>query len=523
MVVRGGPTLFWLYHSERAGHFMDLGLMWSQSRQVDDLPQVRNAPALDAAIVHLQAAASWQPDIAYTYRMLGQSYAARHDWIHAAKAFEQAARLAPRNPLAKWEAGLVYEQMWYALIGATTDTLTGTLAQGQLHLPPEFDRAALCNKVTRNCPIGQIDIIQSYAGFTEGSSKVRFLILTPPVSIGYSLLIPQDRPALRFLLGRDPAVAGPAVNATYHVWIETGSRKPQEVYSRVVTAATLKSGWVADQVDLGGWVGEVVTLRLGITLDAPTPSTGTGYGWGDIALTTTDAGRLAVLAPEARVRAEWHAAGFDTSSFLNNGDTAFQQAQFTSAFAWYKRILTTQGHIPYDVLFRSAIAASLADSPEAAALQARVHDHDGTFGVHVLKDDISIDGAQLYWLTPVNSKITYGTSLTYGAGPTTFGYFWGVGQGALLLSVEQEGHYHVTMRVQQGIPPPVEMALGIDGQQRQQVSLQRGDNSWETVTMAVNLKAGLHTINIWFLNEGFVGGRSRSAVLESIKILKDRS
>src|SRR5262245_36942882 len=105
------PSVAWIYHVQRAGRLLEIGLEWPTLHQADSLPQVRDNSALSAANTHIEAAIEWAPERDYAYRLLGQIAAARHQWQSAADAYREAAVRAPGNPLPWWEASLMYEQL----------------------------------------------------------------------------------------------------------------------------------------------------------------------------------------------------------------------------------------------------------------------------------------------------------------------------------------------------------------------------------------------------------------------------
>ncbi len=106
------PTLLWMYHIERAGRLMTVGLEWPDPRQVDSLPVAHDDQLLAQALAQLVLAQRWRPTHPHTYRLSAQIYAARAEWAQAVIMLEQASALAPDNPLLGWELSLVYEQQW---------------------------------------------------------------------------------------------------------------------------------------------------------------------------------------------------------------------------------------------------------------------------------------------------------------------------------------------------------------------------------------------------------------------------
>ncbi len=508
------PTWLWWYHSELAGHFMGAGLEWSQNRQVDDLPQLRNELALRSGIAHLNTAIYWRPKSAFTYRMLGESYAAQHDWPHAVQAFEHARTLAPTNPLAEWEAGLVYEQMWYALVNAPTDELVGTFAQAHVEVPTGVSRETICGTLATNCPIGQTAVTQPYAGFREASNKAHFLLVAAQARVAYSLLIPPERPVLRFLLGRDPfsGVRSP-VTTTYHIWLETAGGTPKEVYTRQLAASTIKGGWVGDTADLHSWAGHVVTLTLGITLEASAPLPQLGYGWGDIALTTQEAALFAASAPEAHTRAAWSSAGLTAASMMSVADNELEAAHPAIASEWYDRAKAGGVKQTGSIAFRSAIAAVASGQRFPSDLDPLL------LSTHLLTEDVYIQARTLQWMIMEPSwHVNYGDPLAKfpGSDPEMGVLHWD-GSAVTAVEVLAAGTYHITIRGQHLSPAPIQFRLEHNLRPVMSFAFVDGDKSWQEVGTDVYFEPGLHVIGIRFMNDGVINGVDRDLVLDWIR------
>jgi hypothetical protein len=169
----------------------------------------------------------------------------------------------------------------------------------------------------------------------------------------------------------------------------------------------------------------------------------------------------------------------------------------------------------FDFLFRETIAAIRSQDADVPALLAELSKRDNSF--HFFSTDYlpKIDGVAFRWMDQIGDEVTYGTPLT-NDGTGTAGFLWWTGQATAVLSVERDGNYIISARVRHGDPPPVEMALGIDGKQLEVLSLMRGDNSWETVHLPVSLKKGFHTIDVWYSNDEIVNGKDRNAAVSWI-------
>lgn len=225
-------------------------------------------------------------------------------------------------------------------------------------------------------------------------------------------------------------------------------------------------------------------------------------------------------APQAcydSMQQAWRAAGVDPGQFITRGDQAWRQRAYDAAFRWYTRATPDPAAMPFDLLFRSAIAASLGGSARAPALLAAVQERDRSFEIPTLGDAARIEGADFRWATPISPTLTYGSPLSYLT-DGSFGALWWSGEALAMLSVEQPGRYLIRANLRHSQPPPVEMAIGVDGRQAQAAALGRGDNSWQTITVPITLSRGLHTINLWFLNNAVVDGKDRDAVVEWVEI-----
>lgn len=214
-------------------------------------------------------------------------------------------------------------------------------------------------------------------------------------------------------------------------------------------------------------------------------------------------------------------AGLDSIQFLLVADSFLQDGEFAIANRNYKRALMS-GEIQdvhqqaFGVIFAETIAAVMSHDPETPEFLAAARQKDPTFEVYTVTNTLHLNGAQLRWMTPIDPPtITFGTSLNYPYSGTN-GIFWWTGQAAALISVEQSGVYTLSVNALHHVPPPVKIAIGIDGVQLKFASLARGDNSWETLTLPIRLHQGFHIINIWYLNNAKVGDQDRDGIIEWI-------
>ncbi len=232
-------------------------------------------------------------------------------------------------------------------------------------------------------------------------------------------------------------------------------------------------------------------------------------------------GEAAARCPAAT--AEWQAGGLSSARALALGDEALGQSRMLEALVWYERYQwfadsdAEAPPLPFDLVFRIAVAAAQVQSPDARRLLAEVRERDTTFQVYSVQASARIDGTAFRWMNPIGDQVTYGTPLSNG-GSGSAGFFWWAGQATAVISVEQDGDYILRMRLRHSDPPPVEMALGVDGKRLEPITLSQGNNSWETVSLPVTLAAGYHTVDIWYLNNAIVNGKDRDGAVEWVTI-----
>ncbi len=115
LTYRVTPLVLWAYHMHHANQFAAAGLIWSDPRYVDSMPQVSDALLLDQAAEHLTAAMQYRPYQARAYRLAGQIALAQGQPEQALAVLEQGRTLAPDNDLLAWDTSLVYAQIDQAM------------------------------------------------------------------------------------------------------------------------------------------------------------------------------------------------------------------------------------------------------------------------------------------------------------------------------------------------------------------------------------------------------------------------
>lgn len=167
-----------------------------------------------------------------------------------------------------------------------------------------------------------------------------------------------------------------------------------------------------------------------------------------------------------------------------------------------------------DLGLRLDFAAALANDP--------LHEPQIPGLVHRLEDRVlQISGTELHWL---RERPQHEISLGMVLRPNRDGVarIWWNDHVGLIIYVDEPGHYRLSMRVLHAPPAPIEMAIGINGVQLRNVSLERGDSSAEIISVVTQLERGLHLLGIWYLNDAIVDGVDRNAEVEWVRVEKAR-
>ena len=331
------PLCLWAYSLNRAANEMRIGMQWPTPRLSDSLPVAVNQEALAQALTNLAVAERWRPEHAYAYRLAGQIYLARAAWPEAAASLKQAHLRSPKEPLIAWEMSLAYEQMQLAIEQAKSVPITEVLASGQLNAPGELVRSQFCSAAgAESCYFGRTTYTQTDAIEPESKPITRdVLFLHPPASLAAQIRIPAETPALRFIIGLDPAVReGNSQGARFVVFVrdKTGEYNAGELS---IDSAMARRGWISGWADLSRWASQDVILRIASQAEPTGKNADDWYGWADVALTTRDAAHYTVLHPLVQLREAWQAAGQGKGEFSLQRDT---NSHSVDRIIWSKRL-----------------------------------------------------------------------------------------------------------------------------------------------------------------------------------------
>jgi tetratricopeptide (TPR) repeat protein len=207
------------------------------------------------------------------------------------------------------------------------------------------------------------------------------------------------------------------------------------------------------------------------------------------------------------------------------GDFAFDKSNWRAAHIWYWRSL--QGEIdPSNVglheglLYRQAVSAALAQSPNTPQYIALAQKHRPYFAAHQISisSTTTLQAKDFAWMTPLwPPNSLSGESLLHNSPDDTGMLWWGQDTGALIF-VEKAGSYVIEASLQHKQPAPIEIAIGINRQMTTQFSLTRGNDSWEVVRTEVMLQSGYQLVSLRLANDGFVKGMDRNGVMKWVKI-----
>ncbi len=365
------PWTLYFYHLAAAGRAVEHGLVWPTPRRADSLPQARDAAALAQARAHLARAQQWRPT-ATTARQLGAIAAAEGRWPAAIAALEQARALEPANPLASWELGLVYEQLDQEQRRAPSRPLIASLPTAHLTTPKQRITTSYCQRTLPSCYIGRRALAQPYAGFEASPPHTaQFLLEHPPALITTTVRLPAGEPALRWLLGSDPAAHDwGSDGATFEVTLVPRGGVPVVLAAQTVDGQRLRAGWTPGGADLSSWAGQVVELRLA-TSCGPADDCGADWvGWGDLSLTTRAGWQAAERAPSAAALQAWRAAGATPETMQAIAASAVRRGDYALALRWYARTLPPEQPSSTAAFLRYRLAAPPAAAAELAAAVA---------------------------------------------------------------------------------------------------------------------------------------------------------
>ncbi len=206
----------------------------------------------------------------------------------------------------------------------------------------------------------------------------------------------------------------------------------------------------------------------------------------------------------------WAELGYSMSALELAGDADLMRSDYAGALQWYSRIRTPTK--PQADLLGYKLWL-------AAFMQGELDNEPRQDFYRLTGAPLCIPGSAFRWMLDIPGTLALGTPLSYMApNPGSVGYFWWSGHALAAVSVAQAGTYDIRIRLRQSAPSPVHMALGADSNLAYPISLERGDDSWTTVVVTMQLEPGPHTIDLWFLNNAVVNGKDRDAWVDWVEL-----
>ena len=215
----------------------------------------------------------------------------------------------------------------------------------------------------------------------------------------------------------------------------------------------------------------------------------------------------------------WKSLGVNPTRLSLHAQMFFASKDYHDALIWYQLAAQYATEDDYSriwfmqllsAVYANEITDSLKKSSRASGVLTSV-------GV----DGVLIKGSSLRWLINMPGYgVIYGTPLNV-MGNSKVGTFWWNGESVALVDIPSSGLYQIDVGLCNCAPPPIEMRLGVDGQVLSNITLTRGDSSLSQSTVRVNLKPGIHVIQLWFDNNAIVNGVDRNAAVSWVAIRSD--
>ncbi len=184
----------------------------------------------------------------------------------------------------------------------------------------------------------------------------------------------------------------------------------------------------------------------------------------------------------------WQTIGLDANTLIRISDQHLHTGS-QEALIWYRTAaaLDPGRDMGLRLDFAAALANVLLDEAQIPGL------------VHRLEEGVlQISGTELRWLVDrPQHNMMLGMPLRPNRDATA--RIWWTDHVGLLVQITQPGTYRLSMQARHVVPLPIKMALGVNGQQLQRFSLERGDASAEIVSVQTPLEPGVHLIGVWFL------------------------
>lgn len=216
-----------------------------------------------------------------------------------------------------------------------------------------------------------------------------------------------------------------------------------------------------------------------------------------------------------RADAVWAGIGISPQEMVTLGDRLFATGNSVEAIRWYGRAARRGVVLNQDSLFKVSVTAIITHIDIGIPLQS-----DRLPAYQLVNGATKIDGPQLRWLHGMPALNIKDGDLLAGTliGERGAGIMWWPGMAVARVDVPEAGRYTITLCAQQSAPAPIELQLEHNGSPVGQITLSRGDESWQEYSYTLDLSAGPHVIGVSFLNNSSADGLDRNAAIDWLRI-----
>jgi len=194
----------------------------------------------------------------------------------------------------------------------------------------------------------------------------------------------------------------------------------------------------------------------------------------------------------------------------------------TSIDASWNKINRPETSVAVNTLFAKLIMIQLSQTTGLSETIQLLKQSLADFEIFPLTSEVTVRGGAMRWLNEIpGTGITFGTPFAYPSSYTNpSGTFWWSGEAVSLIDVAEKDNYIIQLSLRHSEPAPIELALGVNRRDIYPITLDREDDSIQSVNIPIQLNQGLQTIHLWFLNNAIVNGKDRDATIQSFRIIK---
>lgn len=214
------------------------------------------------------------------------------------------------------------------------------------------------------------------------------------------------------------------------------------------------------------------------------------------------------------------ASGVDAATAEARGNSALAEGQAALASRWLASALALDRQLAPALAFRRAAAALIGGEADAALRLAELRAAQPDFPVYAVTRATTtrIPADELRWLIDQRQwGVFFGERAGHNAPPGT-GVLWWNGRAMAVIDVREAGRYRLRLRAQHDTPPPIAISMTLGERRIYNAALGRGDGSWGTLDVIVDLKQGPQALVVVFGNNAVVDGDDRDARLASLSL-----